>query len=52
MCLSSFKEDGANYSLSTDDPFIFNSTLDTDYSTAQRYMGFTEDEFKKLVRMK
>ncbi|KAJ8400611.1 hypothetical protein AAFF_G00393800 [Aldrovandia affinis] len=43
-----FKKDEANYSLNTDDPFIFNSTLDTDYSTAKTYMGFTEDEFKRL----
>ncbi|KAG7478370.1 hypothetical protein MATL_G00079900 [Megalops atlanticus] len=43
-----FKEDEANYSLNTDDPLILNSTLDTDYNTAQEYMGFTEDEFKRL----
>ncbi|XP_072553126.1 adenosine deaminase [Salminus brasiliensis] len=43
-----FKEDNANYSLNTDDPTIFNSTLDSDYQTAKKEMGFTEDDFKKL----
>lgn len=43
-----FRKDKANYSLNTDDPLIFNSTLHLDYSTAQKYMGFTEDEFKRL----
>ncbi|KAJ8359252.1 hypothetical protein SKAU_G00157770 [Synaphobranchus kaupii] len=43
-----FKEDKANYSLNTDDPLIFNSTLDMDYSITQKYMGFTEEEFKRL----
>ncbi|KAJ8390207.1 hypothetical protein AAFF_G00109460 [Aldrovandia affinis] len=43
-----FKEDQANYSLNTDDPLIFNSTLDTDYMTAEKYMGFTEEEFKRI----
>ncbi|KAK6303308.1 hypothetical protein J4Q44_G00257620 [Coregonus suidteri] len=43
-----FREDKANYSLNTDDPLIFNSTLHLDYSTAQKYMGFTEEEFKRL----
>ncbi|XP_036389545.1 adenosine deaminase [Megalops cyprinoides] len=43
-----FKEDKANFSLNTDDPLIFNSTLDTDYRTVQKYMGFTEEEFKRV----
>ncbi|KAM7411236.1 hypothetical protein PAMA_021294 [Pampus argenteus] len=43
-----FRKDKANYSLNTDDPLIFNSNLHLDYSTAQKYMGFTEDEFKRL----
>ncbi|KAF1390009.1 hypothetical protein PFLUV_G00053610 [Perca fluviatilis] len=43
-----FRKDKANYSLNTDDPLIFNSTLDLDYNTAQKYMGFTEEEFKRL----
>ncbi|XP_032377200.1 adenosine deaminase [Etheostoma spectabile] len=43
-----FREDKANYSLNTDDPLIFNSTLLLDYSTAYNHMGFTEDEFKRL----
>jgi len=42
--------DEANYSLNTDDPLIFNSTLHLDYSTAHKHMGFTEEEFKRLVR--
>lgn len=43
-----FRKDKANYSLNTDDPLIFNSTLHLDYTTAQKYMGFTEDEFKRV----
>ncbi|XP_062283393.1 adenosine deaminase [Scomber scombrus] len=43
-----FRKDKANYSLNTDDPLIFNSSLHLDYSTAQKYMGFTEEEFKRL----
>ncbi|KAL6119414.1 ada [Pungitius sinensis] len=43
-----FRKDKANYSLNTDDPLIFNSTLHLDYSTAHKYMGFTEEEFKRL----
>ncbi|XP_076022213.1 adenosine deaminase [Genypterus blacodes] len=43
-----FRKDRANYSLNTDDPLIFNSTLQLDYSTVQDYMGFTEEEFKRL----
>nr|XP_029478395.1 adenosine deaminase-like [Oncorhynchus nerka] len=43
-----FRKDKANYSLNTDDPLIFNSNLHLDYSTAQEYMGFTEEEFKRL----
>ncbi|XP_071333494.1 adenosine deaminase [Trachinotus anak] len=43
-----FRKDQANYSLNTDDPLIFNSTLHLDYSIAQEYMGFTEEEFKRV----
>lgn len=43
-------KDKANYSLNSDDPLIFNSNLHLDYSTAHKYMGFTEEEFKRLVR--
>ncbi|XP_026872297.2 adenosine deaminase isoform X2 [Electrophorus electricus] len=43
-----FKEDKANYSLNTDDPLIFNSTLETDYQTVKMYMGFTEAEFIRV----
>ncbi|XP_063576607.1 adenosine deaminase isoform X3 [Pongo abelii] len=42
------KNDQANYSLNTDDPLIFKSTLDTDYQMTKRDMGFTEEEFKRL----
>ncbi|XP_002721107.3 adenosine deaminase [Oryctolagus cuniculus] len=43
-----FKKDQANYSLNTDDPLIFKSTLDTDYQMTKRDMGFTEEEFQRL----
>ncbi|MEE6520529.1 hypothetical protein FKM82_018435 [Ascaphus truei] len=43
-----FKKDNANYSVSTDDPLIFASTLDTDYSIATKYMGFTDAEFMRV----
>lgn len=43
-----FKNDKANYSLNTDDPLIFKSTLDTDYQMTKKDMGFTEEEFKRL----
>ncbi|XP_036680778.1 adenosine deaminase isoform X5 [Balaenoptera musculus] len=43
-----FKNDQANYSLNTDDPLIFKSTLDTDYQMTKQDMGFTEEEFKRL----
>ncbi|KAM8754613.1 adenosine deaminase [Acanthopagrus schlegelii] len=43
-----FRKDKANYSLNTDDPLIFNSNLGLDYKTAHKYMGFTEEEFKRL----
>ncbi|KAM6163858.1 LOW QUALITY PROTEIN: adenosine deaminase-like [Rhynchocyon petersi] len=43
-----FKNDKANYSLNTDDPLIFKSTLDTDYQMTKRDMGFTEEDFKTL----
>ncbi|CAG6021922.1 adenosine deaminase [Menidia menidia] len=43
-----FKNDKANYSLNTDDPLIFNSTLHLDYSEVHNHMGFTEEEFKRL----
>ncbi|XP_007936649.1 adenosine deaminase [Orycteropus afer afer] len=43
-----FKNDKANYSLNTDDPLIFKSSLDTDYQMTKQDMGFTEEEFKRL----
>lgn len=43
-----FKRDQANYSLNTDDPLIFKSTLETDYQMTKQNMGFTEEEFKRL----
>uniref|UniRef100_A0A6Q2ZMS8 Adenosine deaminase n=1 Tax=Esox lucius TaxID=8010 RepID=A0A6Q2ZMS8_ESOLU len=46
--LVTFRKDKVNYSLNTDDPLIFNSQLHVDYRTAHEYMGFTEEEFKRL----
>ncbi|XP_053106103.1 adenosine deaminase isoform X1 [Hemicordylus capensis] len=43
-----FRKDGANYSLNTDDPLIFGSTIHTDYKIAQESMGFDEAEFKRV----
>ena len=47
--ISRFKNDQVNDSLNTDDPLIFKSTLDTDYQMTKNEMGFTEEEFKRLV---
>uniref|UniRef100_A0A9L0JJ07 Adenosine deaminase n=1 Tax=Equus asinus TaxID=9793 RepID=A0A9L0JJ07_EQUAS len=47
-CTLRFKNDQANYSLNTDDPLIFKSTLETDYQMTKQDMGFTEEEFKRL----
>ncbi|KAB0395528.1 hypothetical protein E2I00_010901, partial [Balaenoptera physalus] len=47
--LSRFKNDQANYSLNTDDPLIFKSTLDTDYQMTKQDMGFTEEETVSLA---
>uniref|UniRef100_A0A8C5QCM3 Adenosine deaminase n=1 Tax=Leptobrachium leishanense TaxID=445787 RepID=A0A8C5QCM3_9ANUR len=46
--ITQFKKDKANYSLNTDDPLIFGSTLDVDYSIAVKHMAFTEEEFKRV----
>ncbi|XP_047440357.1 adenosine deaminase [Mugil cephalus] len=46
--LITFMKDKANYSINTDDPLILNSTLHHDYHTVHRYMGFTEEEFKRV----
>ncbi|ROL46892.1 Adenosine deaminase [Anabarilius grahami] len=46
--LITFKKDKANYSLNTDDPTIFDSTMNSDYQVVQKYMDFTEEEFKRL----
>uniref|UniRef100_A0A8B9HUV0 Adenosine deaminase n=1 Tax=Astyanax mexicanus TaxID=7994 RepID=A0A8B9HUV0_ASTMX len=43
-----FKEDKANFSLNTDDPTVFNSTLESDYQAVKKYMGFTEEDFRDL----
>ncbi|XP_029467697.1 adenosine deaminase-like isoform X2 [Rhinatrema bivittatum] len=40
-----FKKDKANYSFNTDGPLLFDSTLETDYSVAKKYMGFTTEDF-------
>ncbi|KAI5609075.1 adenosine deaminase [Silurus asotus] len=44
----SFMKDKANYSINTDDPLIFHSTLGSDYQVLKDYMGFTEEEFMRL----
>lgn len=44
-----FKKDRANYSINTDDPLIFNSNIDKDYGIVKDYMGFTEEDFKRVV---
>lgn len=44
-----FRKDQANYSINTDDPLIFNSSIHKDYSIVKDYMGFTEEEFKRVV---
>lgn len=44
-----FRKDRANYSINTDDPLIFNSNIYKDYSIVKDYMGFTEEEFKRVV---
>ncbi|KAM9786045.1 adenosine deaminase [Neosynchiropus ocellatus] len=43
-----FREDKANFSLNSDDPLIFNNTLNMDYQVAQEHMGFTLDELQRL----
>uniref|UniRef100_A0A4W3IMH8 Adenosine deaminase n=1 Tax=Callorhinchus milii TaxID=7868 RepID=A0A4W3IMH8_CALMI len=43
-----FRKDKANYSLNTDDPLIFKSTIDKDYQIASKYMDFTDEEFKRV----
>lgn len=40
----------ANFSLNTDDPLIFNSSLETDYQITMEYMSFTEEDFMRVVR--
>lgn len=46
-----FRKDRANYSINTDDPLIFKSTLETDYRMTKEKMGFTLEEFQRLVSM-
>ncbi|XP_078508054.1 adenosine deaminase-like isoform X1 [Lissotriton helveticus] len=45
--LIQFKKDKANFSLSSDGSLVCDSTLDTDYSIAKKYMGFTEEDFEQ-----
>ncbi|XP_068275848.1 adenosine deaminase isoform X3 [Nyctibius grandis] len=47
--VAQFRKDRANFSINTDDPLIFNSNIDKDYSIVKDYMGFTEEEFKRVV---
>uniref|UniRef100_A0A8C0QPR3 Adenosine deaminase n=1 Tax=Chelonoidis abingdonii TaxID=106734 RepID=A0A8C0QPR3_CHEAB len=42
------QKDKANYSLNTDDPLIFNSSIETDYKIAKQSLDFTEKEFKRV----
>ncbi|XP_051879028.1 adenosine deaminase-like isoform X2 [Pristis pectinata] len=44
-----FKRDKANFSLNTDDPLVFNSTIHTDYIIAAEYMNFSEAEFMAMI---
>ncbi|XP_053901576.1 adenosine deaminase-like [Malaclemys terrapin pileata] len=43
-----FMNDKANYSLNSDDPLIFNSSIETDYKIAKQFLDFTEEEFKRV----
>ncbi|XP_020388727.1 adenosine deaminase-like isoform X1 [Rhincodon typus] len=43
-----FKKDKANFSLNTDDPLVFGSTIHTDYNIAADYMNFTERDFMEM----
>ncbi|XP_041046295.1 adenosine deaminase-like isoform X1 [Carcharodon carcharias] len=43
-----FMKDEANFSINTDDPLIFNSTIHTDYNIAAEHMNFTELEFRTM----
>ncbi|XP_038225028.1 adenosine deaminase isoform X1 [Dermochelys coriacea] len=44
-----FMNDKANYSLNSDDPLIFHSTIETDYKLAKEFLEFTEEEFKRVI---
>ncbi|KAL4646226.1 adenosine deaminase [Arapaima gigas] len=43
-----FVKDEANFSLNSDDPEIFRSTLDMEYQVARQYLNFTEKEFNRV----
>ncbi|XP_072323607.1 adenosine deaminase-like [Scyliorhinus torazame] len=43
-----FLKDKANFSLNTDDPLLFNSTIHTDYNIVAEHMNFTELDFKTM----
>ncbi|XP_078723509.1 adenosine deaminase [Lampetra fluviatilis] len=43
-----FHKDKANFSINTDDPLIFDSTLATDYKILRKYGGFTDSDFMEL----
>ncbi|KAM4691738.1 adenosine deaminase-like [Rhinophrynus dorsalis] len=45
--LIQLKKDKANFSLSTDGPIPFGTTLEKDYSIAKTYMGFSEEDFMR-----
>ncbi|CAH2302907.1 adenosine deaminase [Pelobates cultripes] len=46
--LIKLKADKANYSLSTDGPLPFGTTLENDYRIAATSMGFNEDDFMRI----
>uniref|UniRef100_A0A8C5QCD6 Adenosine deaminase domain-containing protein n=1 Tax=Leptobrachium leishanense TaxID=445787 RepID=A0A8C5QCD6_9ANUR len=45
--LIKLKADKANFSLSTDGPLPFGTTLEKDYAVVATYMGFNEDDFMR-----
>ncbi|KAM4623245.1 adenosine deaminase-like [Discoglossus pictus] len=46
--LIQLKKDKANYSLNTDGPVPFGTTLEKDYSIAKTHMGFNDEDFMTL----
>ncbi|MEE6513835.1 hypothetical protein FKM82_021658, partial [Ascaphus truei] len=46
--LIQLKRDKANYSLSTDGPLPFGTTLEKDYAIAKKHMGFSDEDFMRV----